>query len=299
MSEFAPQNLRFLDQPIDHADPKTSKFIILPMPMEATVSYKRGTRHGPDALIRASHHVEYFDEEHWNEPWEAGIATLEPVDVSGEAPVVFKRAADTVEPFIRNGQFVFTIGGEHALTEGPLSGVARVHKKISVFHIDAHADLRDSYHGSKYNHACAARRMMEYADIVQVGIRSISEDEYHYCNSKTVKTFLRHKHLDNKKLIPKVLDALGDTVYISIDLDGLDPSIMPGVGTPVPGGLGWYETLDLLRAVILNKNVVAADVVELCPLPDEVVSEFTAARLVYRMIGYVVAKASGKKKKKK
>ncbi|MHC4606937.1 MAG: agmatinase [Planctomycetota bacterium] len=290
MDYVGAEPLKFLDIPEAHTDPERARFVVLPVPYEATVCYRKGTRFGPDAIIRASHHVEFFDEEAQGEPWKEGIATLPAVDVRGEAPEVLGRIADVVEPFVRKGRIVFTIGGEHALSEGPVSAVARVHKSFSVLHVDAHADLRAEYEGTKHSHACAARRMMEHAKIVQVGIRSVSEDEVELCSSKRVKTFFAHRHRNMKTLIPKVLAALGRNVYVSFDLDGLDPSIMPGVGTPVPGGLGWYDALDLLRAVIQKKNVVAADVVELSPLPNENVSEYTAARLVYKMMAYFTMK---------
>lgn len=290
MSDSVPRTPSFLGMPPGHSDPATSKFIVLPIPFEATTVGRKGTRHGPDAIIRASYHLEGIDEELGTEPWKEGVATLAALDVSGPAPDVFARAAGTVEPHVRRGALVISLGGEHALSEGPLAGVARVHRDVTVLHIDAHADLRDEYRGSKYNHACAARRMMEIAPIVQVGIRSVGGDEIRHCNSRRAKTFFQRENRDVKKLIPKVLKALGPKVYISLDLDGLDPSVVPGVGTPVPGGLGWYETLDLLRAVVQNKRVVGADVVELCPQPDSPISEYAAAKLVYKIVAYAARK---------
>lgn len=289
--EFALHKPNFLGLPGEFAALQRSRFVVLPIPYERTTSYLKGTRLGPQHLINASHQVELYDEETGLETWKAGVHTMPPVPLENEPSKYFAAVANAVEPLVRMGKFVLSIGGEHAVTEGPLAGVARVHPRVSVFHVDAHCDLRDEYEGSIYNHACAARRMMEYADkIVQVGIRSVSEDEKRHTNTKRVTTFLMHEHRDMKALVPQVLKELGETVYISIDLDGLDPSVIPGVGTPQPGGLGWYELLDLLRAVIRGKNVVAADVVELCPIEGQVISEFAAAKLAYRMMGYVYAK---------
>lgn len=287
--------MNFLGIPDEYASYDRSRFVVLPIPWERTTSYKPGTRFGPSALIQASSQVERFDEELGFEPWKAGIHTLPPTPLLSDVAAFLKSVGDLVEPHVAAGKFLFAIGGEHAITEGPLSGVCRVIPKISVLHVDAHADLRESFEGSPYNHACAARRMTIYAEkIVQVGIRCVSEDEYPFTNSGKVRTFLAQKNRDVTALASKVLEELGPNVYISIDLDGLDPSVVPGVGTPVPGGLGWWETLHLLREVISAKNVVAADVVELCPVPDYVISEFTAARLVYRMMGYVVHKEAQK-----
>jgi agmatinase len=173
--------------------------------------------------------------------------------------------------------------------------VARAHPDLSILHIEAHADLRDDYFGTPYSHACAARRMMHYVKkIVQVGIRSVSTDEFKYCNSEKVRTHFMYNHRDMSKLIPQVLDELSETVSISIDVDGLDPSVIPGTGTPVPGGLQWWGTMDLLREVARHKTVVAADIVELAPIPGIQVSEFATAKLAYKIIGYVAAKKLGK-----
>ena len=185
MSGLIPEGLRFLGVPEEYAQADRARFVLLPVPYEATTTWRKGTRMGPDAIIRASYHLERLDEENWSETWKEGIATLPSLDVSGSPPDVFSRAAQTLEPHLRRGQFVITIGGEHSLTEGPLSAVAGIHRGVSVLHVDAHADLRDTYRGSEYNHACAARRMMQYAGIVQVGVRSVSEDESFRCRRAT------------------------------------------------------------------------------------------------------------------
>ncbi|HLG42911.1 MAG TPA: agmatinase, partial [Planctomycetota bacterium] len=270
-------------------------FHLLPVPYERTVVYGKGTRDGPMALIEASAHLEGLEEEFQIETWRnSGIHTL-PSHASQTDPEAFLADLSAhIRKAWRPETFLFTVGGEHSVTEGPLRVVAERYSDLSVLQIDAHADLRDEYHGSRFNHACAARRMMEYAPVVQVGVRSVSVEEARYCNSERVRTFFMHKHRDVKALIPQVVDALSENVYISIDVDGLDPSVIPGVGTPVPGGLGWYETLDLLREVCRSKTVVAADLMELAPMRENHISEYTAARLVYKLMTYVTARRLGK-----
>ncbi|MBI2933728.1 MAG: agmatinase [Planctomycetes bacterium] len=289
--EFVLEKPNFLGLPERSVSLEGARFVVVPLPYERTTSYMKGTRLGPQAILTASRQIELYDEETGLETWKAGIHTLSPIPVPRDPAAYFRTISETLEPLIRAGKFIVAFGGEHSVTEGPLSAVSRVHPKVSVLHVDAHADLRREYEGSVYSHACAARRMMEYAGkIVQVGVRSVSEDERELCNSKRVTTLLMHESRDAAKLTRRVLEELTETVYVSIDLDGLDPSVIPGVGTPQPGGLGWYDLLDLLRAVIREKNVVACDLVELCPLDGQVISEFAAAKLAYRVMGYVHAK---------
>jgi agmatinase len=274
---------------------ENAHFLLLPVPYEYTVSYGTGTREGPASLIQASHHVELLDEELNFEPWkESGIHTL-PAHSFRQPPETFIHGLrDHIRKVWRPGAFLFTIGGEHSITLAPVEVAAERTKGLSILQLDAHADLRDEYAGSPFNHACVMRRSMDVAPVVQVGIRCVSEDEVHYCNSEKVRTFLMQEHRDIPSLIPQVLEALTEDVYVTIDVDGLDPSVIPGTGTPVPGGLGWWETLDLLREVCRTKNVVAADIVELAPIEGTVVSEYAAARLAYKMMGYVTARRLGK-----
>lgn len=280
-----PNTFLGVQHPLEEA-----RFVVLPVPYERTTSYKKGTREGPSALLRASHQVEYFDEEVWGEPWEAGIHTAPPYSPPDDAPAFLKGLTDRVARYLELDKFVISVGGEHAIAEGPVAAYARKFKGLSVLHVDAHADLRASYEGTKYNHACAAYRMKKHAPLVQVGIRNISETEHPFVNKGNVRTFLMHETLDFPNHYDAILAALSDTVYITFDLDGFDPGIMPGVGTPVPGGLSWFDALGLIRRVASEKRLVGADVNELCPLPNSVVSEFTAARLVYKIIAYVWAK---------
>ncbi len=290
-NEFIFERRNFLGIPPEAAELEKARFAVLPVPFEKTTTYRRGTMYGPISLIEASQQLELHDEETGTSTWKAGVHTMAAVPILDRPSDYFTSIANAVEPVLRMGKVVFTIGGEGSITEGPLSGVQRVHHKVTVLHFDAHADLRPTYSGSVYNHACAAQRMLRYADkVVQVGIRSIADDEVRELHNKKLKTFFMHQNRDVAALIPKVVEELSDPVYISIDLTGFDPSVVPGVGRPEPGGFGWYDALDLFRAVINNKKVVAVDVVELTPLKETVASELTAAKLIYRLMGYLQRK---------
>lgn len=289
-AESRPVPNNFLGLPESASALGASRFVVLPVPFERTTTYKKGTREGPQALIRASHQVEYFDEEIWGEPWRAGIHTAPPFRLTSDTADFVKGLTAEVSAYLKQGKFVITLGGEHAIAEAPVAAYARKFRKLSVLQFDAHADLRATYEGSKYNHACAAYRMMKHAPIVQVGIRNVSETEYQLVNKGKIRTFMMHDTLDFPNHYEAILKALSDTVYITFDLDGFDPAMMPGVGTPVPGGLSWSDALGLIRLVAKRKRLVGADINELSPLTDSVVSEFTAARLVYKIIAYVWAR---------
>ena len=169
------------------------------------------------------------------------------------------------------------------------------HKNLSILHFDAHADLRETFEGTPRSHACALYPASRQVPVVQVGIRSVASEEKQYCNAGKVTTFFMHEHRDVNKLIPQVLKKLTDTVYITIDVDGFDPSVIPATGTPQPGGFGWYEALDLFRAVIQKKNIVAVDVVEACQRKADPITEFNTAKLIYRLMGYLTVKGQKKK----
>lgn len=290
-NEYVFERRNFLGLPPDAAELEKARFAVLPVPYEKTTSYRRGTMYGPIVMIEASQQVELHDEELGVATWKAGIHTMQQVPILDRPSDFFTSIANAVEPVLRMGKIVFTIGGEHPVTEGPLSAVQRVHRKVSVLQLDAHADLRPTYNGSVYNHACTAQRILRYADkLVQVGVRSVAEEELPHLSNKKLRTFLMHEHRDVAALIPKVVEELTDPVYVTIDVSVFDPSVFPGVGRPQPGGFGWYETLDLLRAVVNSRRIVAVDIVELTPQKDSVVSEYTAAKLAYRLMGYLLKK---------
>lgn len=266
-------------------------FAVLPVPYERTVSYGRGTRRGPAAVISASPQLELWDEEVKAETWKKGIFTAAPADCSGPEKAFFPRLEKTVDALLGSTKAVpFFLGGEHSVTQALLPPFIRRHKNLSILHFDAHADLRESYHGTRRSHACALHPASRTNRVVQVGIRSVSEDEKRYHNSGHVRTHLMHESLDLAKLERAVLRELTDTVYLTIDVDGFDPSVMPGTGTPQPGGFLWHDALRLFRTVCAKKKVVGADVVEVAPVSGSHITELAAAKLVYRLMGYLSGK---------
>jgi len=290
MSEarVAQEQLDFLGIRGDKSSIERARFIVLPVPYEKTTSYKKGTFYGPRALLEASGQVELYDEELGRETWKEGICTL-PFFTSEEPaerffPRLTARAGELAD---LKGKTLFVVGGEHSLTQATVPAYAKRYPRLSVLHFDAHADLRSEFEGTPHNHACALYPASRLCPVVQVGIRSVGPEELENVGHGRVKTFYMHRHPDVRRLVPKVLRALTDDVYISIDLDGFDPSVIPGVGTPQPGGFSWEDGLALFRAVCGKKNVVGIDCMELCPLHDAPISEFTAAKLLYRLMGYL------------
>jgi agmatinase len=270
----------------DHAFDRAG-VVILPVPFERTTSYGAGTKAGPAEIIVASRQVELYDEELGLEPCQVGICTLPAM----ESPFpntddVFAEMRKTASWLAQVGKFMVALGGEHAITAPLVAGVAAVHPGLTVLQIDAHADLRESYRGDPNSHASAMRRTLDHAPCVQVAIRNLSAPEAKAIPTLNTTVFYDWNMRDNPRWMDDVVDSLGETVYLTIDLDGLDPAIMPAVGTPEPGGLSWREITTLARRVMHERTVVACDVVELCPLAGLVGPNFLAARLVYKLIGY-------------
>ena len=264
-----------------------SAAVILPIPFDRTTSYGQGTEHGPRELLLASAQVELWDEEIGIDVHARGMFTAPELDLStlglDEAMAEIGRVAGR---FLDTGKFILTLGGEHSITSPIVGEVAARHKGVSVLQIDAHADLRDSYLEERHSHACAMRRTLDHAPLVQVGIRNISEDEVKALPGMRTTVFYDWNMRNDPQWIEKAVAALSDTVYVTIDLDGLEPGLMPAVGTPEPGGLSWRELLALLRRTFETRRVVACDVVELCPIPGFVSPNFVAARLVYKLLTY-------------
>ena len=284
--KFKPAKKQFMRN--DGVSLERAAFAVLPVPYERTVSYGKGTRRGPAAIINASPQVELWDEEAKSETWKKGIFTAQPVDCSLPEARFFPHRERTVEGLLSSTRAIpFFLGGEHSVTQALLPPFIKRHKNLSILHFDAHADLRVSYHGDRHSHACAVYPASRTNRVVQVGIRSVGHDERQFHNAGNVKTHLMHENQDLRKLERAVLRELTDTVYLTIDVDGFDPSVMPGTGTPQPGGFGWYEALRLFKAVCKNKRVVGVDVVEVAPVNGSHVSELTAAKLVYRLMSYL------------
>ena len=267
-----------------------SQVVILPVPVDRTTSYVPGTRNGPREILQASSHMELWDEELGVDVHDIGIFTLPEMELPfGELQPVMDEIQRVASEIIDRDKFLVTLGGEHSITPPLVAAAARRHRGLHVLQIDAHADLRDSYMGTRHNHACAMRRSLEHAKVTQVGIRSMSTEEAHAAATLGTTIFYDWSMRDDPKWIDKMVDSLGDPVYITIDVDGFDPAIMPATGTPEPGGLSWYEMLAVLRPVFRNRRVVACDVVELSPLPGMTAPNFLCAKLIYKMLAYKFA----------
>ncbi len=272
---------------------RRSKFVVLPVPYEQTTSFRGGTKDGPLAIINASRQVEYFDEELRKESYQTGIHTLPEMFPTVLGPQKMnEKIYQESKRLLKEGKFVIMLGGEHSITYGCVRAYKEKFPRLSVLQLDAHADLRDSYQENKFSHACAMRRVWELCPVVGYGIRNLSLEEYQWVQRKKIRLFYANE-LKNRITAPfEAAEQLSQDVFITIDLDYFDPGIVPGVGTPEPGGFYWQETLEFLRTVIEGKNVVGFDVVELAPVPGQVVSEFLAAKLIYKLIGYLVNKRS-------
>jgi len=287
----------FFDPDPPHARKRSSRFVILPLPYERTTSYLKGCGRGPEAIRNASPQVELYEPEVDNEPCLQGIYTAPPVKFGNKSEEEeLDRIRKAAAPHVGEGRFLAAIGGEHTVTV-PLAGLfAEKYDELSVLQIDAHPDLRDSYEGSRFSHACVGRRIIETAPLAQVGVRSWSVEEQEFMRSirrrkvrgrKALAMFPADKIAGKTGWQGKVVEALSENVYLTIDLDGLDPAVIPSVGTPEPGGLGWYETLELLKMVIKNRRVVGMDMVELRPIEGDVRGEMAAARLLHRILAYI------------
>ncbi|MFH1448520.1 MAG: agmatinase [Candidatus Micrarchaeota archaeon] len=259
---------------------ENSKLVVFPVPFDSTAFYRPGSRNGPAAIIEASRNMEVYDIELQADPSRMGIHTLEYLEpCRGDVEETIRRVEDVEKQLLVDSKIPVILGGEHSVTAGALEAFD---KGVDVLQIDAHADLRNEFEGSKYGHACVMRRVREKHNIVQVGIRSMSEEESEYVRKHDLNI-----HYGRKFNVDDVVSDLGKDIYISFDLDALDPSIMPAVGTPEPGGLLWDETLRLLKEVCEKKTVVGFDVVELCPIPGQIGSDFFASLLTYKIMGYI------------
>src|SRR3954471_10771041 len=264
-----------------------SKAVIFPVPLDRTTSYVSGTRNGPHEILQASSHMELWDEELGLDIHSIGLFTLPEMEFPfGELAPVMEEIQRLASEVLAHGKFLVRLGGEHSITPPLVAAAADRYANLSVLQIDAHADLRDSYMGTPHNHACAMRRSLDHARLTQVGIRSMSTEEAEAAPGLNTTIFYDALMRKDPAWIDRVVDTLTGPVYISIDVDGMDPAIMPATGTPEPGGLSWYEILALLRATISNRTVVACDVVELSPLPGVMAPNFLCAKLVYKILTY-------------
>ena len=273
----------FLDMDDEFLQLESAAYVLLSVPYDGTSTFVKGADKGPQAILDASDSLELYDIQYDIDASKAGVYTdHHEYDLSTPEAMV-KSVYGRVSHFLDMGKRVAMVGGEHSVSVGAIRAMSERYPDLTVLQIDAHADLRDEYHGSPYNHACVMRRAQEYARVVQVGIRSVCEEEQ--CNIVPENIFYAHNIVGRTGWEDEVLERLTGNVYISFDLDGLDPSILPATGTPLPGGLQWYPTLNLLEKVFRARRVVGFDVVELCPQEGNVVSDVLAASLVYKMMG--------------
>jgi agmatinase len=264
-----------------------ARVVVLPVPVERTTTYVGGTRNGPREILQASSHMELWDEELGTDVHGVGIFTLPEMELPfGELEPLMAEIRRVATELLSRDKFLVTLGGEHSITPPVVAAAAARYPGMSVLQIDAHADLRDCYMGTPHNHACAMRRSLEHAPVTQVGIRSMSTEEAQAAPNLNTTIFYDVSMRRDPAWIDRVVETLSDEVYVTIDVDGLDPAIMPATGTPEPGGLSWYETLALLRATIERRTVIACDVVELSPLPGIMAPNFLCAKLVYKILTY-------------
>lgn len=265
-----------------------AKIVFIPVPYDLTATYISGARNGPKAIIDASNHMELYDEEIGIETYRVGISTREPLDVTNKNPEdMLDMVSKAVSSEVDSQKYQVVVGGEHSISLGVVKELVKKYPNLSVLQLDAHADLRNSYDDTPYNHACVGRRISEMCPLVQVGVRSISKEEVEFKKSSKVVTISDYEVKQEQKWYEKALDNLTDDVYLTIDLDVLDPAIMPSVGTPEPGGLNWHETIRFLRMISKEKRIVSFDLVELTPQSGNVAPDFLAAKLMYRIMGYV------------
>ena len=282
----------FLDTSPKQSDPETAHVYVIPVPYDSTTSYKSGARDGPSAIIEASRQLEDLDLELMRDISTVGIHTtpaLDP-DVSGPEGMI-SRVRTAVHSAASRGKLVVMLGGEHTITVGAVQAMADLHSDLSVLYLDAHADMRDSYMGSKWGHASVARRIVEVAPLVQVGVRSASEEEIAFIEKEDIPVFLWSGAMPiDESLANQVSEHMSSNVYVSIDLDVFDPSEIAAVGTPEPGGMRWDEVIGLLRAVSQRHNIVGFDLVELSPSLGPIAGAYAAAKLAYKLMGYATSK---------
>jgi agmatinase len=287
-----PNNFGLLDPAA--SDYSRSRVAVLPVPFERTTSYGKGTSAGPAAILRASQAMELYDEELGSEPFSQGIATL-----PSFLPEAFDMAEAMAElqaeahAHLERGKFLVTLGGEHSLSQAPIKAAREVWPEVGVVQFDAHADLREDFEGTPYSHASIMKRVVDAGiPTLAVGIRSLSAPEAIVVREKSLPVIWGHQLERAGELFPQQLKNLPEKVYLTFDIDFFDPSLVPATGTPEPGGGLWYPTLALLRHLFQAKTVVAMDLIELAPLGNQPASDFLAAKVIYKCLGYLQEKES-------
>ncbi len=266
---------------------ETARVVILPVPYDRTASYGKGTAQGPHAILEASSHMELYDDELGVEPCTIGIHTAPPVSGNDDLPeVMARKVEEATGRFLAMGKMPVVIGGEHSVSIGAIRAYEKKYPKLSVVQLDAHGDLRKSYEGSPYNHACVMSHFAGRIPTLQVGIRSMSKEEGDWVREKRLPVVSAEQFIRRPGAALKAVDRLTDEIYLTVDVDYFDPGIMPSTGTPEPGGPGWYDTLDFIRGICSRRKLVGFDVNELRPLGEDVAPDFLAAKLIYKIIAY-------------
>ena len=273
--------------PENYSKIEQSKIVLIPVPYDGTSTWQKGADKGPEAFLNASENMELYDIETDSEVYKEGVYLADAITENSSPEAMVNVVHQTTKQYINKNKFVTLFGGEHSVSIGTIRAFNECFDNLSVLHIDAHADLRKEYEGSSCNHACAVYEANQTTNLVQVGIRSMDISEKRVMNLD--KVFFAHDMAVNEDWMEDVIDQLTNNVFITFDLDALDSSIMPSTGTPEPGGLFYYETLEFLKKVFEEKNVVGFDMVELCPNPTEKSSDFLAAKLYYKMLSYKFA----------
>ena len=267
-----------------------AKFVVVPVPYDLTSTYQSGSRRGPGAILDASANMELYDEELRLETYRAGIHTLTPLEADARGPAKMMNTVQrTVAGIAADGKIPVMLGGEHSISFGAVRAMKEAFPELTVLQLDAHADLRDAYQGTPFSHAAVARRIMEICPLVQAGIRSMSVEEAEFLSANPVKSYPADFILDGGSWCETICGDLHGDVYLSIDLDVLDPAVMPATGTPEPGGIAWRDLIRLIREAAKRCRIRGFDVVELAPIPGMVAPDFLASKLVYRTMGYLTA----------
>jgi agmatinase len=265
-----------------------AKFVVIPVPYDLTSTYQAGSRRGPGAILDASANMELYDEELRRETYRAGIHTLPPLEADARGPAEMMRAVRrTVAGIIADGKIPVMLGGEHSVSFGAVQAVQEAFPELTVLQLDAHADLREAYQGTPFSHAAVARRITEICPLVQAGIRSMSVEEAEFLAQSPVKSYPADFILDGGSWCETICGDLKGDVYLTVDLDVLDPAVMPATGTPEPGGIAWRDLIRLIREVVKRCRIRGFDVVELAPIPGMVAPDFLASKLIYRIMGYL------------
>ena len=282
MKNKIPNN--FCGLPAKYSNYRCSKISVLPVPFDKTSSWLKGSAKGPQAIIKASKNMELYDIETNSEVYKKGVHTLKTVTADTSKKMIADVYRQT-KKLINDDKFVVTLGGEHTVSLGAIMAYAELFSSISILHLDAHSDRRDIYEGDKYSHACVMARVGEFTeDIISVGIRSMDSSELKNIDRRRI--FFASDIYQRQDWISKAVGMLSQNVYITIDIDVLDPSVMPSTGTPEPGGLGWYEILALLKCVSAKKRIVGFDVVEFLPSENKA-PDFLVAKIVYKLLSFV------------